>query len=392
MAHSNDSNSGQSHLGQSHLPHSKKLSAGVTRTDRLLMDGRTIRYYDTQGQARNSEDLRPVESQPAIGEMRLDVLTNEWVVMAAHRQTRVFLPPKELNPLAPSRPDSLTEIPESDYEVVVFDNRSPALRAPSQQMEIPDELNFETPPIPAAGKCEVVCYTPNYDASFKDLSTRQIRTVLEAWRDRVAELSTLDHIQHIAPFENRGEEVGVTLSHPHGQIYAYPYLPPRTARMLEVAQAHKNATGRVLMDDILARELRDEKRIVAANEEWVAYVPYASRYPFEIHVAPRRPVPDLAALDDPASDAFAPLAKEVLQRLDGVFDMKMAYIAAWHQAPVRTGRDVLRLHWQINSVRRAPGKLKYLAGSESAFGSFMMDLWPEQSAQQLREVLINGSN
>ena len=372
----------------SNNPDVKRLGSGVVRTTRTLMDGRSIRYYDTAGQQRLAEDERPAESQPAIGEMRLDVLTNEWVVMAAHRQGRVFLPPKELNPLAPSRPGSLTEIPESDYEVVVFDNRSPSLRSPENSISLPPELNFETPPIPAAGKCEVVCYTANYDASFKDLSVHQIRTVMEAWRDRVSELSTLDYIQHIAPFENRGEEVGVTLSHPHGQIYAYPYLPPRTTRMLEVAKAHKARTGRVLMDDIVARELRDKVRIVASNEEWVAYVPYASRYPFEIHLAPKRAVPDLAALDEKACDLFPSIAKEILLRLDGVFDMKMAYIAAWHQAPVRTGRDELRLHWQITSVRRAPGKLKYLAGSESAFGSFMMDLWPEQSAQQLRDVRI----
>ena len=129
-------------------------------------------------------------------------------------------------------------------------------------------------------------------------------------------------------------------------------------------------------------------RIISENDEWVAYVPYAARYPFEIHLAPKRSVPDLASLEEKACDTFAVIAKEVLQRLDGVFNTKMAYIAAWHQAPVRVGRDVMRLHWQITSVRRAPGKLKYLAGSESAFGAFMMDVWPEQSAQQLRDVKI----
>jgi len=168
----------------------KKLGAGVVRTDRNLMDGRTIRYYDTQGQTREAIDQRPVEEQPLIGEMRLDPLNNEWVVIAAHRQTRIFLPPKELNPLAPSRPGFLTEIPESDYEVVVFDNRSPSLRPPSTEFSAPSHPDFQTPPVPAAGKCEVVCFTSNYDSSFKDLSQTQIRTVLEAWRDRTAELST----------------------------------------------------------------------------------------------------------------------------------------------------------------------------------------------------------
>jgi UDPglucose--hexose-1-phosphate uridylyltransferase len=158
--------------------------------------------------------------------------------------------------------------------------------------------------------------------------------------------------------------------------------------MLEVAQAHLAKTGRVLLDDIVARELQDEVRIISQNEEWIAYVPYASRYPFEIHLAPRRSVTDFDALDEKACSAFAPIAKEVLQRLDGVFGVTMPYIASWHQAPVRQGREALRLHWQIQSIRRAPGKLKYLAGSESAFGAFMMDLKPEQSAQQLRDVAL----
>lgn len=366
----------------------KKLGAGVTRSDGTLMDGRTIRYYDTQGQLRNAVDQRPAEEQPAIGEMRLDPLNNEWVVIAAHRQGRVFLPPKELNPLAPSRPGFLTEIPENDYEVVVFDNRSPSLRPPQDGFSAPLDANFHSPAIPAAGKCEVVCYTSDYDSSFKDLSHKQIRTVMEAWRDRTAELSALPFIEHIAPFENRGEEVGVTLNHPHGQIYAYSYLPPKTMRMLEVADAHLKRTGNVLLDDIVAREISDESRIICKNDYWVAFVPYASRYPFEIHIAPLRSVADLVELDDSQCDSFAPIAKESLQRLDGVFGVNMPYIASWHQAPVRKGRDAMRVHWQIQSIRRAPGKLKYLAGSESAFGAFMMDLKPEQSAQQLRDVKL----
>jgi UDPglucose--hexose-1-phosphate uridylyltransferase len=211
---------------------------------------------------------------------------------------------------------------------------------------------------------------------------------MEAWRDRVRDLSQESYIRHIAPFENRGEEVGVTLFHPHGQIYAYSYLPPRVIKMLEVAKTHHEETGRVLFDDVVTRELRDGDRIIARNEHWVAFVPYAARYPFEIHVAPLSPVPDLAALSAEQADAFPSISIEVMRRLDGVFGISMAYIATWHQAPVREGRDLLRLHWQITSVRRAPGKLKYLAGSESAMGAFIMDLKPEQSAGQLRDVVL----
>jgi len=370
----------------------KPVEGDVVRTDRTMADGRTIRYYDTlrdgKTATRTAIDQREREEQPGIGELRLDPLLNEWVAMAAHRQGRIFLPPEELCPLCPTKPGLLSEIPEEDFEVVVFDNRFPSLRPPSSEWSLPDSLSIETPIVDAAGKCEVVCFTPEHATSFKDLTLDRIATLLTAWRDRTREISTLPFIEQIFIFENRGEEIGVTLFHPHGQIYAYSYITPRTEKMLTVAQLHKERTGRVLMDDIVARELRDEVRLIAKNDEWVSYVPWASRYPFEIHVTPLRPVADLAELDERQSALFPEIAKEVMQRLDGVFGIEMAYIAAWHQAPVRRGRDLLRLHWQITSVRRQPGKLKYLAGSESAMGAFIMDMKPEQSAAQLRSVVI----
>lgn len=369
---------------------SKPIERDVVRTDRVMSDGRTIRYYDTSGQQRTALDLREKEDQPGIGELRLDPLLNEWVAMASHRQGRTFLPPKELCPLCPTKPGLLSEIPEADYEVVVFDNRFPSLRPPGDDWSLPTELNLDTPIVDSAGKCEVVCFTAEHATSFKDLPQARIATLLTAWRDRTAEISRLPFIEQVFIFENRGEEIGVTLFHPHGQIYAYSYITPRTEKMLAVARAHKERTGKVLMDEIVAREIRDEVRIVAKNKSWIAYVPWASRYPFEIHVAPLRPVADLTELDDEQSADFPAIAKEVMLRLDGVFGIEMAYIAAWHQAPVRVGRELLRLHWQITSVRRQPGKLKYLAGSESAMGAFIMDMKPEQSAAQLRNVIVEG--
>ena len=158
--------------------------------------------------------------------------------------------------------------------------------------------------------------------------------------------------------------------------------------MLKVATDYFSKNSRPLISDIIAREITDEVRIVAQNSDWIAYVPFASRYPFEIHIAPKIFTADLAQLTDAQADSFGAVAKESLQRLDGVFGIEMAYMAAWHQAPVNIGRDVLGLHMQITSIRRAPGKLKYLAGSESAMGAFIMDMRPEQSAAQLREVVL----
>jgi UDPglucose--hexose-1-phosphate uridylyltransferase len=273
-----------------------------------------------------------------------------------------------------------TEIADSTFEVVVFENRSPSFAAPS--VALPKEV------VQSSGRCDVVVFSDKHEGSFGTLPLTQMRTVLAAWIDRTRAISQLSYVEQVFIFENRGEEVGVTLNHPHGQIYSYPFVTPRTEKMLAVAKEHYQKTHKPLITSIIEREIKDEVRIIAQNEHWIAYVPFAARYPFEIHVAPKKFVPDFAELSEDVADTFPVLAKEVLQRLDGVFGIEMAYIAAWHQAPVRQGRDLLGLHWQITSIRRAPGKLKYLAGSESAMGAFIMDLKPEQSAQQLRDVKL----
>ncbi len=373
---------------------SESLPGGVVRTDMAMNDGRTIRYYDKVDKvdkgsnARIAVDKRPVEAPAGIGELRLDPLVNEWIAVASHRQHRSFLPPKELCPICPTTSDLLTEIPDSAFSVVVFDNKNPSLNAAPAGWVLP-ELNGPATATPAGvGKCEVVVFTDKHDSSLKELSEDQIALVVAAWRDRTKEISKLPNIVQIFPFENRGVEVGVTIPHPHGQIYAYSYLTPRTERMLAVAQAHKTKTGRVLMDDIVSREINDKVRIVAENAHWVAYVPFASRYPYEIHVAPKKRVPDFAELNDEQAAALPSITKEVLSRLDGVYGIPMPYMASWHQAPVAMGRDLLGLHLQITSVRRTPDKLKYLAGSESGVGAFVMDMAPEQSAEQLKAVKL----
>ena len=366
----------------------RDLGNGLICTELPMNDGRTIRYYDPQQIIRASADQRPIEDPASIGEMRLDPLLNEWIAVVAHRQNRAFLPPKELCPLCPTKSDLLTEISESQFNVVVFDNKNPSLNTPKGEWTLPEFSGVETPVTQGVGRCEVIVYSDQHEGNFGSLTHERMALVMAAWRDRTRELSKVAHIAQVFPFENRGEEVGVTIHHPHGQIYAYSYLTPRTEKMLQIATEHFQKTGRVLMEDILAREIRDDVRIISRNKHWVAYVPFAARYPFEIHIAPLVSVADLAALSQDQADAFPMIALEVLARLDGVFGLPMPYIAAWHQAPVKVGRDLLRLHWQITSIRRAPGRLKYLAGSEAAMGAFIMDMTPEQSAEQLKAVKL----
>jgi len=352
-----------------------------------LSDGRELLYFDEQsGRDRAGwPDLRQLPPPPPTSQLRYDPLVDEWVAVAAHRQTRTFLPPSDKCPLCPSTPDFSSEIPAPEYDVVVFENQFPSF----SDRVLPDEITELTELVPVRagiGRCEVVCFTSDHNSSFGALPPARVRSVIDALADRTAEMSTLTGVAQVFPFENRGIEIGVTLSHPHGQIYAYPTVPPRTQAMLTAARKHANATGRNLYADVLAAEQKAQVRVVSANEHWTAYVPAASRWPFEVHLAPHRQVSDLPALSDAERDAFGPLYLDLLRRFDGLFDKPMPYISAWHQAVVGEGRELGYLHLQLFSIRRAADKLKFLAGSESALGAFVNDIVPEKAAQRLREV------
>jgi UDPglucose--hexose-1-phosphate uridylyltransferase len=354
-----------------------------------LADGRELVYYDHEGApARTGIDARELESRPSDSELRYDPLLDVWVMVAAHRQERTYLPAAEDCPLCPSRPGHPSEIPASDYGVVVLENRFPALAGTEASAVDLDAPGAAGPLLqrPGTGRCEVVCFSPVHDASFVDLSVADTTLVLEAWADRTRVLSSIPAIEQVFCFENRGTEIGVTLQHPHGQIYAYPFVTPRTTRMLASAEAHFRRTGRNLFEDVLAAEEHDGSRIVVANRSWVAFVPHAARWPFEVHCYPRRRIADLTSLDKEQHEDFPSLYLDLLARFDQLFDGQVPYISAWHQAPVRVGRAMAALHLELFTVRRSVEKLKYLAASESAMDAFANDVVPEQAAERLREL------
>jgi len=362
----------------------------VNRTRRSLADGREILYFDRDPVPRDAVDTRDLPPVGTHSQLRYDALLDEWVVIASHRQTRTFLPPVDQCPLCPSRDGRLTEIPDSEYQVVVFENRFPSLST---------GVDRDVPPFapgaplaelrPGFGRCEVVCFTDQHDRVFADLGRGRARLVVDAWADRTTELAAVDGIEHVFPFENHGEEIGVTLSHPHGQIYAYPFVPPRVQKILASARRHREATGGDLFADLLAAE-RSGPRVVTANEHWTAFVPAATRWPYELQLFPTRRVPDIPSLTDEERDAFVDVYLDVLGRFARRMDTPMPYIASWNQAPVHDGREDWWLHLQLFSFRRAPGKLKYLAGSESGMGAFITDTNPEDVAEQLRNVKVTA--
>jgi len=351
----------------------------VKKTSTRLADGRELIYYDSRDDVvRDAVDRRPLDPTVTTSEVRRDPLLGDSVAIASHRQGRTYHPPANECPLCPSSGDRLSEIPDSSYDVVVFENRFPSLAGDS-------------------GRCEVVCFTSDHDSSFADLTEEQAGLVLDAWTDRTAELSHLPSVEQVFCFENRGAEIGVTLGHPHGQIYAYPFTTPRTALMLRSLAAHKEATGGGnLFDEVVAREEADGSRIVLSTDHWVAFVPYAAHWPYEVHLYPRRRVPDLLGLDEAARTEFPQVYLELLRRFDRIFgegEPPTPYIAGWHQAPFGpledfegVNRDDFALHLELFTIRRTSGKLKFLAGSESGMSVFINDVPPETAAQRLREV------
>jgi UDPglucose--hexose-1-phosphate uridylyltransferase len=301
-----------------------------------------------------------------VSELRFDELRGEQVVYAIHRQDRTFLPDREHCPLDPTKPGGPeTEIPFAAFDIAVFDNRFPAFQAPG-------------------GAAEVVVYSDRHDGSFGGLGAAHAERLMWVWRHRYAELGAREDVDYVMIFENRGVEVGVTLHHPHGQIYAFPFVPPRAAKMLDVAREHRERTGECVACVALAEEKADGSRVVVAGEHFTAYVPYAGRWPFDVNIVPNRHLPDLPALTDAERDELAAIGKDCVQRLDRLFDVPMPYIGSWYQAPARVDREVAHLRWQLAALRRAPGKLKYLAGTESGGGAFMNDIRPERAAEMLR--------
>ncbi|MGZ0712519.1 galactose-1-phosphate uridylyltransferase (plasmid) [Coraliomargarita sp. W4R53] len=373
------------------------LGAGVVKRPTLLADGRDLIYYDDPNTTLGAErgiDTRELSPRPATATMRRDVLTGDWISVAASRQNRAFMPPAEFDPLAPQTATNPSEIP-SRYDVAVFENKSPsfgpALAVAHDAVPAGEDAPQSLEDLDAAGlgrtrtsigRCEVVCFSPEHEGSFGTLTPTRARTVIEAWADRTAALSAMPGVQQVFPFENRGEAIGVTLAHPHGQIYSYPYITPRTASLLRQIDTE----GPDLFARILEFEQASERMIIA-GEHWSAFVPFAARWPVEVHLLPHRHVADFSETNDAERAELAPLYLRLLRGIDALYDTPTPYIAAWHQAPVNRGRDTVRMHLEITSPRRATDKLKFLAGSEAAMGAWIGDIPPETSAARLREAV-----
>jgi UDPglucose--hexose-1-phosphate uridylyltransferase len=344
------------------------VTASTARTPVRLADGRELIYFDdAPGLDRSALDLRELPPYAPAAELTYDVLHDEEVLVAAHRQNRTYQPAPGECPLCGSRGGHLSEIPAADYHVVSFENRFPSLGGP------------------AGGRCEVLCFTSHHDGSFATLPPERLATVGRAWADRTAELGKRPDVEYVFLFENRGAAIGATLPHPHGQIYAFPYVPPTPRRMLAAAGRFREAHGRCLMCDVVAREAAGP-RVVAETDGFLAYVPEAARWPYEVYVAPRSCVPDLPALDTARRDELMGLYADVLRRFDALYEQPTPYMACWYQAPARTTRDAAHLCARVYTPQRTADKLKFLATSETGAGAYINDVPPDTAAARLRAL------
>lgn len=350
-------------------------------------DGRNLTLYARQPFAAPAAAPSPfADPLAASPHLRWHPLRGEWVTYAAYRQDRTFLPPPQYNPLAVTRdPAQPTELPDGDWDIAVFDNRFPALARSAAQA--PSSIVATAP---ATGQCEVVVFTKDAQASLGVLPVPHIELLLDVLGDRTARLGARDDVNYVLPFENRGAEVGVTLHHPHGQIYGYPVVPPVPARMQQQASDHYRRHGSGLLQQLIERERADGARMLYAGPHAVAFVPVCARYPYEVWVAPIDPVPGFVQLTAAQRADLARALKTALLKYDGLWQMSLPYLMAWYQAPTDGApHPESHLHAQFYPPHRTRERLKYLAGTEIGAGFYAMDALPEDKARELQAVTVS---
>ena len=335
----------------------------------LKPDGRKLWLYGWR--AHEGEPGAELPPGPAPSpHCRWHPLRSEWVVYAAHRQERTFKPPPEFCPLCPPAGGMPGEIPFDAFEIAVVENRFPSFSPLAPE---PPALAVDT--ARASGACEVIVYSAQHAGSLSQLPPDRVQLLVEVWADRCRELLARQDVAFVMPFENRGEQVGVTLHHPHGQLYAFPFLPPVLKPMVDAFRS-ESVLERMLDRTGAAHE-------VEGDDHATAFVPACARFPFETWIVPRRRAPGPWALDAEETASFAAVLRRALMRLDALFATPMPYILLLYAAP--KGEEArFHSHVQVLPFLRAGERLKYVAGCEHGAGTFLADMLPEAMAERLR--------
>ena len=314
-----------------------------------------------------------------MNHLRWHALLQEWVVVSTNRQDRPQMPAN----WCPFCPGSGT-VPDG-YDVYLYPNDFPAFSPSYGPFDPKPGLFAQTG---ARGACDVVLYSPEHTRPPSKLSIESWRKIVGLWSSRTAELAGNPDIAFVAPFENSGEAVGVTMPHPHGQIYAMPFVPFLIEKEVEsAAEFAAENDGGCLFCALLEKEVAEASRIVATNDHFVAFVPYAARFPGEIAIYPRRHVRTLVQLDSAEQDGLASIISIVRQKYDNLYGFLMPLMMTVNQAPLRQMSPPYHFHIEFLPLQRSPTKLKFLAAIETGFGNFLADTSPELMAEGLRKSI-----
>ena len=313
-------------------------------------------------------------------EIRWDPILAQWIIVAGKRGKRPLLP----EGYCPFCPGS-EEVPEKGWTVLSLPNRFPALRPDAPPPDIKYDRLYRCKP--AKGVCEVIVYTPQHNASLADLSVENIKAVIDLWTSRFEELGSLDYVKYVFIFENKGRIIGVTLDHPHGQLYAFPFIPTLIRRELASSKQYWRRTGTCLFCTIIQKEQKDEVRVVCENEDFICFLPFFAHWPYGVHIYPKRHREALTDLTETEKVSFAAILKKVLLKFDNLFNMSFPYMMVLHQRPT-DGKPYPYYHFHVEFYPpyREKNKIKYFASVETGSGTVTFDYTPEMKAKELRET------
>ena len=367
----------------------------MQKTRVRMDDGRTLTYYDFAPQGQTPpyfiQHQAAAQAEPPTGhrilphapEMRWNATLGEWTVYAAHRMNRPQLPSKDACPLCPG----ILELP-LPYQVAVFENRAPSMAYIPEAVQFPEAKSVFEMTAPARGRCDLVVYSQEHDSKLASMPVNDVSCLVEAWRDRYAEIVAQPDIRFVSIFENKGRDAGMTLDHPHGQIYAFSFLPPTMQKQWEQTVALSHGPG--LWQGVIEKELRDGSRIIAESDGFLAAQPFFARYPYEVHIwAKRAGVCSLLEMTPDERRQLAGMLKSLVTRYENLWPnnaIGFPTLMLMYQLSNLPGVENYRFHIEFLPLQRSPEKLKYRAGIESGPGTFLNDALPETQAAELRAV------